>query len=124
MEKKIFKLLKNGTCYIPEFIGKKDILVVQNKIYKIENHIDESVVPDLEIIDCSGKIVCPGLIDQHIHITGGGGEEGRAAEYPKLCCPSALRPDNNGCGGVGSRQYNQEHIGAFGESKGAGGRRA
>jgi len=90
MEKKIFKLLKNGTCYIPEFIGKKDILVVQNKIYKIENHIDESVVPDLEIIDCSGKIVCPGLIDQHIHITGGGGEEGPGSRIPEIMLSECL----------------------------------
>jgi len=92
MEKKIFKLLKNGTCYIPEFIGKKDILVVQNKIYKIENHIDESVVPDLEIIDCSGKIVCPDSLTSISILQEVEEKRGRAAEYPKLCCPSALRP--------------------------------
>ena len=27
---------------------------------------------DLEVIDCTGKITCPGFIDQHLHITGGG----------------------------------------------------
>jgi len=34
---------------------EKRYLVVQNKIYKIENHIDESVVPDLELLIAAEK---------------------------------------------------------------------
>ncbi|GAE87831.1 beta-aspartyl-peptidase [Acetivibrio straminisolvens] len=91
MEKKIFKLLKSGICYAPEFVGKKDILVVQNKIYKVENHIDELPVPDLQIIDCSERIVCPGFIDQHIHIIGGGGEEGPVSRIPEIMLSECLK---------------------------------
>ena len=78
----MFKLLKGGECYTPKYIGKKDVLIIDKKIYKISDKIDERSMPDLEIIDCSGKLICPGLIDQHLHITGGGGEEG-----PESCIP-------------------------------------
>jgi len=78
----VFKLLKGGECYTPKYIGKKDVLIIDKKIYKISDKIDERSMPDLEIIDCSGKLICPGLIDQHLHITGGGGEEG-----PESCIP-------------------------------------
>lgn len=86
----MFKLLKNGICYAPEYVGKKDILVVQNKIYKVENYIDESVLPDIQIIDCSEKIVCPSFIDQHIHIIGGGGEEGPGSRIPEIMLSDCL----------------------------------
>ncbi|MFZ5987861.1 MAG: beta-aspartyl-peptidase [Bacillota bacterium] len=80
----MFKLLKGGICYSPMYIGKKDILVVQNKIYKVEDGIDGISGLEVQVIDCSDKIVCPGFIDQHIHIIGGGGEEGPASRIPEI----------------------------------------
>lgn len=80
----MFKLFKNGTCYDPEFIGKKDILVVQNKIYKINDYIEVTDLFDVEVIECSDRIICPGFIDQHVHIIGGGGEEGAGSRIPEI----------------------------------------
>ncbi len=80
----MFKLLKNGTCYGSQFLGKKDVLIVHNKIYKIAENIPSENIPDLEIIDCTDKIVCTGFIDQHLHITGGGGEEGFISRIPEI----------------------------------------
>ena len=37
----------------------------------IEDHIDTDL---FEIIDGHNKILVPGFIDQHVHITGGSGE--------------------------------------------------
>lgn len=80
----MFKLLKNGTCYGPQLLGKKDVLIALNKIYKIEENISVENIPDIEIIDCTDKIVCAGFIDQHLHITGGGGEEGFISRIPEI----------------------------------------
>ncbi len=84
MKSDMFKLLKNGICYDPEFVGKKDILMVKDTIYRVEEHIDEKAFSDVEVIDCSDKIICPGFIDQHVHIIGGGGEEGPGSRIPEI----------------------------------------
>lgn len=68
------KLIKNIHIYAPEDLGVQDILISDSKIEKIDTHIQ---IPfDLECIDGTGCILTPGLIDRHVHITGGGGEAG------------------------------------------------
>ncbi|MCR4435024.1 MAG: beta-aspartyl-peptidase [Clostridiales bacterium] len=79
-----FKLLKGGHCLAPEDMGRKDLLLVLDKIYRVEENIPLDFIPDMEVIDCTGKLICPGFIDQHLHITGGGGEEGPASRIPEL----------------------------------------
>jgi len=80
----VFKLLKNGHCFTPGDAGKKDILVAYGTICRMEDWIGEDNLWDVEVFDCSGKIVCPGLIDQHVHIVGGGGEEGPVSRIPEI----------------------------------------
>ncbi len=80
----MLKLLKGGECYAPEYIGKKDVAVACDKIFKVEEHIPEERLYDAEIIDCEGMLVCPGFIDQHLHITGGGGENGPASRIAEI----------------------------------------
>ncbi|MCX7708760.1 MAG: beta-aspartyl-peptidase [Clostridia bacterium] len=80
----MLKLLKGGECYAPDFIGKKDVMIVGSKIFQIKDHIPEERLWETEIIDCTGKIVCPGFIDQHVHITGGGGESGPSSRIPEI----------------------------------------
>lgn len=72
----MFSLLKNATVYSPDFLGKKDILFCFDRIASIDTNINASMLKDVRIIDCSGKIIFPGFIDLHVHITGGGGEGG------------------------------------------------
>ncbi|MGF1728435.1 beta-aspartyl-peptidase [Photobacterium kasasachensis] len=80
----MFTLLKNTDLYSPHHIGKADILIGQGKILTIEPELNLSGLNDVTIIDCQGKIVAPGLIDQHIHLTGGGGEAGFASRTPQV----------------------------------------
>lgn len=83
-EKNFFKLLKGGHCFTPEDIGIQDVFVVMDKIFKVDSNISVNFMPDMEVIDCTGKILCPGFIDQHLHITGGGGEEGPVSRIPEI----------------------------------------
>lgn len=67
-------LIKSSNIYAPNNIGKKDVLIGGGKILKIDEEISSH--PNFEVIDASNKVLIPGLIDQHVHITGGGGEGG------------------------------------------------
>jgi beta-aspartyl-dipeptidase (metallo-type) len=80
----MFNLLKNTECFIPEYIGKKDILLVLDKIAGIQEKIEPDVFPGITVYDCSCKIACPGFIDQHIHLTGGGGEDGPQSSISEI----------------------------------------
>ena len=75
-------LIRNAEVYAPEYIGKKDILVAGGKIERMAD-----TLPDFdgaEVIDAAGKIVTPGIIDRHIHITGGGGEGSFKTQAPRV----------------------------------------
>ncbi len=80
----MFKLLKNGHCFVPDDVGIKDILIVNDKIGLIHNEIVPDKLWDVEVIDCSRCLVCPGIVDLHVHITGGGGEQGPISRIPEI----------------------------------------
>ncbi len=65
-------LIKNIEVYSPKYIGKKDVLISKT-IELIDDEINIDL-PNVEIIDGSGKKLLPGFIDSHVHIIGGGGE--------------------------------------------------
>ena len=75
-------LIKGADVYAPEYIGKKDVLIAGGKIEKIGD--DLSGCEGCQVIDGTGKIVTPGIIDRHIHITGGGGEGSFHTQAPPV----------------------------------------
>ena len=76
-------LIKNANIYAPAHLGKKDILVCGEKIEYMADSIDVPTVP-CKVIDAAGKSMIPGLIDQHVHITGGGGEGSFHTRAPEM----------------------------------------
>ena len=57
----MIKLLKNAQVYAPAFLGKKDVLVVGDKICRIEDNIaGYDDLPDVEVFDLAGKKLLPG----------------------------------------------------------------
>lgn len=76
-------IIKNAEVYAPEYLGRKDILVCGEKIEYMADNIEVPVFP-CEVMDVEGKRVIPGLIDQHVHITGGGGEGSFHTRTPEL----------------------------------------
>ena len=77
-------LIRNARLYDPEISGKKDILIGGNTILEISEKIQLPFGFDAEDFDADGLIVVPGLIDNHVHIAGAGGEGGPATRTPEL----------------------------------------
>jgi len=71
------KLFRGGELYCPDFRGKGDVLVVGGIIARIAPQITLAKnFLDVEVVDVEGKLLVPGLIDQHLHIIGAGGTGG------------------------------------------------
>lgn len=58
-------LIKNGILYNPKYLGSKDILIRNDRIFQIEDNIENK---DYEVIDVEGKYVVPLFVDGHEHI--------------------------------------------------------
>ena len=76
-------LIKNIQVYSPKSIGIKDVLIINGRITLIEDKI-EQFHKNIKIIDGTNKKLIPGLIDNHVHITGGGGEGSFKTRVPEI----------------------------------------
>ena len=76
-------LIKNAHVFAPTDLGKKDVLMVGENVVAIGEDLP-AWLPDTEVIDAKGQIMTPGFFDQHIHVTGGGGEGGPVSRTPEI----------------------------------------
>ncbi len=73
----MFKIIKNGRVYSPDDLGRKDILIVGEKIFSVEDRFSAASLPfPVETYDAEEKLVLPGIVDPHVHFIGGGGSAG------------------------------------------------
>lgn len=71
-------------------------LVVQNgKISEVGAAGEVDIPPDANIIDVSGKVIMPGLIDSHSHIGEGDGGDRSAALHPDVRILDAIDPGSD-----------------------------
>jgi hypothetical protein len=80
-------LIENGDVYAPEHLGEQSILLVDGKvglIGEVDRNAVEALGIDVEFIDASECLICPGFIDPHEHLLGGSGEEGFATQTPEI----------------------------------------
>ena len=76
-------LIRNAEVYAPESLGRRDLLLGGGKVLWIGTD-----APDLpaafgaQVLDLGGRRLLPGLLDGHVHVTGGGGEAGFASRVP------------------------------------------
>lgn len=81
----MFKLIKNAHVYAPEDRGIMDILVCCDRIVWMGEKVTPPIgVGEVEVFDAEGARTIPGLIDQHVHMIGGGGEGGPATRTPEV----------------------------------------
>ncbi len=78
-------LLRNADVHAPEALGYRDLLLGGGRVLGLDKRIDD--LPsgvDVDVIDLEGRRLIPGLIDGHVHVTGGGGESGFRSRVPPL----------------------------------------
>lgn len=79
-----FTLLQGAHLFAPEDRGICDVLLANGKIIAVGADIPGDIVPDCAVINLSGRMLCPGFIDQHVHLIGGGGEGADDADAGSL----------------------------------------
>lgn len=83
----VFQLVTGGEVYTPAPIGRADVLLCGMQCVKV-GRVDQRALHalgcEVEVIDASGGIVVPGLIDSHEHLLGGSGERGYATQTPEI----------------------------------------
>lgn len=78
-------LLRQARLYQPAPAGVQDVLVVGERIVAMGRDLQlPPWAPDAPVLNLEGRLVIPGLIDQHVHIAGGGGEGGPINRTPEI----------------------------------------
>lgn len=79
----MIKLIKNVRVFRDGAWKPSEILIADKRIAQVADTID-CRFDGLEVIDGENMRAIPGYIDQHVHITGGGGEGGFSNQVPPL----------------------------------------
>jgi beta-aspartyl-dipeptidase (metallo-type) len=80
-------LIRNANLYAPQPLGIRHLLIGGGRVLWIGEEALELPVPlrtVSRIVDAAGRITIPGLIDGHVHVTGGGGEAGFRTRVPAV----------------------------------------
>lgn len=78
-------LIRNARIFAPEPLGIGNLLLGGGRILWVgEDVLDLPRALGVETIDLEGRRLIPGLIDGHVHVTGGGGEAGFRTRVPPL----------------------------------------
>jgi beta-aspartyl-dipeptidase (metallo-type) len=80
----LLTLIRAGRVFAPEALDETDILIADGRIAALGRDLD---VPDgwpVEVVEARELTAVPAFIDQHVHVTGGGGEGGFATRCPEI----------------------------------------
>ena len=80
----MFTLLRNADVHAPHHRGVVDLLLVAGRVvwFGTGGSPLGAGLP-VEEVDLEGAVVVPGLVDGHVHVTGGGGEGGPTTSIPQ-----------------------------------------
>jgi beta-aspartyl-dipeptidase (metallo-type) len=93
-------LLKNAEIYDPGRRGRHDVLIGGGTILAMDRSLGDLEIPGCEVVDLAGARLVPGLVDSHVHLTGGGGESGPASRVPSVALSVLTRGGITSCVGV------------------------
>ena len=103
-------LIKNGTLYDPAVgqLRRGDLALVNGII-----RLPAAGQTYRSVIDAAGCIVCPGLVDFHVHYFNGGIEGGVNPDASSFCCGVTTAVD---AGSAGACNYQLFHRGVAAQS--------
>jgi beta-aspartyl-dipeptidase (metallo-type) len=90
-KKPMFTLIRGGSVYAPEKLGRRDILIAGRVIAAIAEAIDLPAEFNPRVIRAAGKTIVPGFVDLHVHLLGGGGEAGPWSRTPEITLSKITR---------------------------------
>ena len=82
-------LIANADVYAPHPLGVQNLLLGGTEILWMGPprelpELPQTLRAGAELIDLGGRRLIPGLIDGHVHVTGGGGEDGFRTRVPPV----------------------------------------
>jgi beta-aspartyl-dipeptidase (metallo-type) len=77
-------VLRHADVFAPEPKGIVDLLVAGERIVGLAPRIEAPAGVPVEVVDLEGRRLIPGLVDPHVHLTGGGGEAGASTKVPAV----------------------------------------
>ncbi len=83
-------LIKNVRADLENPDKVSDLFLAGGKIQAVGRNLDVPL-PGLEVLEGDGRTAVPGYIDQHVHILGGGGEDGFASRVPEIRLSDCIR---------------------------------
>jgi beta-aspartyl-dipeptidase (metallo-type) len=93
-------LLRNADVYAPEPRGRMDLMLGGGQILAMGPSLPALPGALGTEVDLAGARIIPGLIDAHVHVTGGGGEAGPASRVPRVALSAMLSGGVTTCVGV------------------------
>src|SRR5690606_32648374 len=76
-------LLRNADVHAPRALGRRDLLVGGGKVLWMGESAPPLPAPlGVDTVGLAGARLIPGLLDGHVHASGGGGEAGFASRVP------------------------------------------
>ncbi|QEA39224.1 beta-aspartyl-peptidase [Pistricoccus aurantiacus] len=80
----LMTLLRVGRIHAPEPLEATDILIADGRIAALGRDLDIPQGWPVHRVEAPDLIAVPAFIDQHVHVTGGGGEGGGGSRCPAI----------------------------------------
>jgi len=78
-------LLRNADLHAPRPLGLHHLLVAGSRVVWMgTEHLELPGALGAHVVELDGARLIPGLVDAHVHLTGGGGEAGAHTKVPPL----------------------------------------
>ena len=86
-DRPLITLLRVGAIHAPQRLDADEILCADGRIAAVGRDLGVPGDWPVEVVEAADCIAVPAFIDQHAHVTGGGGEGGPGTRCPVLTAP-------------------------------------